>query len=274
MNSTLSNQLLFVTNGTIGVLTFPILTTNKNNRPCLTGTFGNDTDNLAPTAIPGDLLHQSISALVPTALATKYDLPVLTADPLTLEPPPPSTVGAGPDRLHYIFTHPAFAPVIAVLPATFLVPIGILAPLGWDFSTPDISEAAFPCEAGRAWIKSVTHLLTHHAGQSILRDPSVFTLTDLDLSPFTGHNLVPLVSTDYAMLNPTEEQYGFVLAVASQRGNHSPSSSGAPPGHRYQNSQRGSRAPSQGHERHRQGCYRHSWASYQRGPVPHQLRDP
>ena len=216
MNSTLSNQLLFVTNGTIGVLTFPILTTDKNNRPCLIGTFGNDTDNLAPTAIPGDLLHQSISALVPTALATKYDLPVLAADPLTLEPPPPSTVGAGPDRLHYIFTDPTFAPVIAVLPATFSVPIGILAPLGWDFSTPEISEAAFPCEAGRAWIKSVTHLLTHHAGQSILSDPSVFTLTDLDLSPFTGHDLVPLVSTDYAMLNPTEEQYGFVLAVARE----------------------------------------------------------
>jgi hypothetical protein len=129
----------FSDDGTIGVLTFFILIIDKNNRPCLIGTFGNDTDNLAPTAIPGDLLHQSISTLVPTALATKYDLPVLAVDPLTLEPPPPSTAGAGPDRLHYIFTDPAFAPVIAVLPATFLVPIGIPAPLGWDFSTPEIS---------------------------------------------------------------------------------------------------------------------------------------
>jgi hypothetical protein len=149
----------------------------------------------------------------PKALATKYNLPVLAADPLTREPPPPSTIGAGPDCLHYIFTDPTFAPVIAVLPATFSVPIGIPAPLGWDFSTPKISKAAFPCEAGRAWIKSVTHLLTHHAGQSILSDPTIFTLTDLDLALFTGHDLVPLVSTDYAMLNPTEEQYGFVLAV-------------------------------------------------------------
>jgi hypothetical protein len=136
MNSTLSNQLLFVTNGTIGFFTLSILTTDKNNHPCLIGTFGNNTDNLAPTTIPGDLLHQSISALVPTALATKYDLSVLAADPLALKPQPPSTASAGPDCLHYIFTDPAFAPVIAVLPATFSVPIGIPAPLGWDPKPP------------------------------------------------------------------------------------------------------------------------------------------
>jgi hypothetical protein len=150
MNSTLSNQLLFIANRTIGVLTFPILTADKNNRPCLIGTFGNHTDNLAPTAIPGNLLNQSISALVSTALATKYGLPVLEADLLTLEPPPPPTVGAGPDCIYYIFTRPTFSPVIIVLPATSSVPIGITAPLGWDFSATKISKAAFLCETGQA----------------------------------------------------------------------------------------------------------------------------
>jgi hypothetical protein len=109
-------------------------------------TLGNDTDNLAPTAISGDLLHQSISTLVPTALATKSDLPVLAADPLTLLPPPPPTIGSSPDRLQYIFTNPTFAHVITVLLATFSVPIAITAPLGWDFSTNKISKAIFPCK--------------------------------------------------------------------------------------------------------------------------------
>jgi hypothetical protein len=196
LNGTLSNQLLSVTNGTIGVLTFPILTTDQDNRPCIIGTFGNDTNNMAPTAISGDLLHQSISVLVPSAHATKYNLLVLDADPLTLEPPPPSTDGAGPDRLHYIFTDPTFAPVIAALPATFSGPLGIPAPLGWNLSTTKISEAAFLCEAGRVWIKAVAHLLTHYNGKPILSVPTLFKTTDLNLAPFAGHDMAPSVSTD------------------------------------------------------------------------------
>jgi hypothetical protein len=130
MDSVLSNQLLFVTNGIIGVLIFRILTTNKNNSPFLIGTFGNGTDNLAPTAISGNLLHQLIAGLVPTAPETKYDLPDFDAYPLTLKPPPPSTTGADSNGVHYIFTSPTFAPVIAILRATFSVPTGITPPLG------------------------------------------------------------------------------------------------------------------------------------------------
>jgi hypothetical protein len=70
MNGTILSQLLlFVTNGTIGVLTFPILTTDKNSSPCLIGTFRNDTDNLAPPAShsrqtfqPADLCPRSNSS--------------------------------------------------------------------------------------------------------------------------------------------------------------------------------------------------------------------
>jgi hypothetical protein len=111
-NNTLTNQVMFATpENTVGVISFPILTTDTNNQPRLIGTYGNDTDNMAPTAIPGDLSHQSISALFPSALATKFDLPVLAADPLNLDPPPPAIVGAGPDRPHYVFTIPELTPV-------------------------------------------------------------------------------------------------------------------------------------------------------------------
>jgi hypothetical protein len=84
--SNLTNQLLFVVNGTIGVLTFPLLTTDEQNKLRLIGTYGDEIDNLAPTAIQGELLQQSVSALMPKALATKYDLPVLAADILVNYP--------------------------------------------------------------------------------------------------------------------------------------------------------------------------------------------
>jgi hypothetical protein len=68
-------------------------------------------------------------------------------------------------------------------------------------------------QAVRAWIKAVAHLLTYHAGQPILSNPTVFKTTDLNLAPFAGHGMAPNVSIDYVMLNPTEEQYRFVLNV-------------------------------------------------------------
>jgi hypothetical protein len=81
-NSNLTNPLLFVSNeGTIGVLTFPMLTTDASNKGRLIGTYGNDIDKLSPTAIPGQLLDQSVSALISTQMATKYDLPVTPQDP-------------------------------------------------------------------------------------------------------------------------------------------------------------------------------------------------
>jgi hypothetical protein len=48
MNNTLTNQLLLVTNGTIGVITFPILTTNMTNKPCIIGTETTPTIWLPP----------------------------------------------------------------------------------------------------------------------------------------------------------------------------------------------------------------------------------
>jgi hypothetical protein len=216
-NNTLTNQVMFVTPGnTIGVITFPILTTDTNNRPLLIGTYGNDVDNMAPTAISGDLLNQSFSALLPSALATKFDLPVLTADPLNLDPPPPATVGAGPDRLHHLFTDPELTPIIAAIPAIFSVPKGIKAPIGWVLSSVEITEADFPCDAGRAWIKAISHSIAHHDGNLIHSDANTFNAADLDLTPFADHEMAPSIYAPMQMLNPNNKQYHFVQSVTRE----------------------------------------------------------
>jgi hypothetical protein len=61
-NSTFTKQLLFVTNGTIGIMTYPTLTTDEDNNLRIIGTYGNEIDALAPAAIAGELLSHSISA--------------------------------------------------------------------------------------------------------------------------------------------------------------------------------------------------------------------
>jgi hypothetical protein len=140
-NSNLTKQLLFVTNGTIGVMTYPTLTTDEVNNLRLIGSYGNEIDALAPAAIDRQLLGHSISVLVPKAVALKYNLPVLTADPLELEAPPPSQEGPGPARFHVMFNEPENAPVIAIMPATYSVPVGLTPPTSWKLSNGEITEA-------------------------------------------------------------------------------------------------------------------------------------
>ena len=77
----LTKQLLFVSGGRIGILSYPTVTTDEANRLRLLGCFGGDADTLAPAALSGELLHQSFSTLVPKAMASKYSLPTLAADP-------------------------------------------------------------------------------------------------------------------------------------------------------------------------------------------------
>ncbi len=219
VNTNLSNQVLFITQGTAGgdatvqVLSFPLVTTDNNHQPLLIGIYGNDADNLAPISIPGDRLSQSTSSLVAKIFADKYQLPVLAADPLNLDPP----AGADPDRLHYIFTHPDYTPTIAGVPALFAVPIGIQPPAGWVLNTAtDIPETEFACEAGRIWIKAMAHIYQYHQGSPIHLDAGTFDLADLDPAPFIPFNMVPSISTTYQMLPPSAEQYGFARAVARE----------------------------------------------------------
>jgi hypothetical protein len=171
-NPVLTKQLLFVTDGMIGVLTYPTLTTDVTNTLRLIGCFGDDIDSLSPAAIQGELVNQSFSALVPKAMATKYKFSTLTADPLELDAPD-SDASPGPGRLHYNFTAPENTPVIAAVPATFSVPIGITAPPAWKLNSGVISEAEFPCEVGRAWIDAATHSNAHHAGRPIHPPPTI-----------------------------------------------------------------------------------------------------
>jgi hypothetical protein len=171
---------------------------------------------LAPAAIEGELLSHSISVLVPKAVADKYNLPVLAADPLELEAPPPSQEGPGPARLNVMFTEPENAPVIAILPATFSVPVGITPPAIWKLSNAEITEADFPCASGRAWITAVTHSDAHHAGQSIHTNTAIFNIRDLGLAPFSDYNFANTIRATVTMLEPTNLQHGYVLSIARE----------------------------------------------------------
>ena len=215
-NSALTKQLLFVIDGTIGVLTFPTITTDTNNALRVIGSFGDDVDNISPAAFQGDLIHQSVSCLVPKAMAIKYKLSTLVVDPLELDPPAPSIASPGPARLHYNFTTPENTPVIAALPATFSVPIGITAPTAWLLNVGEISEADFPCEAGRAWVNAVGHANAHHNGGCIHLDPLVFVPSDLELGPFADHDMAPTIRAAVVMLMPTDEQYKYVQTIAKE----------------------------------------------------------
>jgi hypothetical protein len=215
-NNNLTKQLLFVTNGTIGVLTYPTLTTDEANNLRIIGSYGNDIDALAPAAITGELLSHSISALIPKAVANKYDLPRLAADPLELDAPLPSQEGPGPARLHVMFNEAENAPVIAVIPATFSVPLGLTPPTSWKLNAGEISEAEFPCESGRAWITAVAHSDAYHQGKPVHTDIATFNLGDLDTEPFQDYDMVDTIRASVTMLEPTNPQHGYVLSIARE----------------------------------------------------------
>jgi hypothetical protein len=215
-NNSITKQLLFVTAGTVGVLTYPTLTTDELNNTRLIGNYGDDIDSLAPVAIPGNLLHQSISALVPKATATKFAFPTLEADPLNLEAPGEDAPGPGPDRLHIRFDEPENTPVIAALPALFPVPIGITPPSNWKLNSGTIPEEKFACEAGRAWIQAVAHLDAHHAGMPIHTDAATFNPGDFNTTPFTNLEMAQTVRADIRMLLPTDPQRAYVLSIARE----------------------------------------------------------
>jgi hypothetical protein len=218
MNTTLTNQILFVTeNHTIGVISYPMLTTDENNKLCVIGFHGNDIDNKPPIAILGENVQKSFSTLVPASAVTKFKLPVLTADVLNLEPPAPAAADAGPGHLNYIFTDPDHAPRIGALPATFSNPNGIEAPLDYDLrSGGKISEDEYACEAGRMWVNAVAHAVINHQGKPIHTDATTFNATDLDPAPFANHEMATSIIMTYHMLKPDVEQYKFVLTVARE----------------------------------------------------------
>jgi hypothetical protein len=153
---------------------------------------------------------------VPKSAVTKFNLPFLTADVLNLEPPAPAAADAGPSHLNYIFTNPDHAPRIGALPATFSNPIGIEAPLDYDIRSGKISEAGYPCEAGRIWIDAAAHAVINHHGKPIHTDATTFNAADLDLAPFANHEMTASIIAPYQMLNPTDEQYKFVVTVARE----------------------------------------------------------
>ena len=207
LNPTLTKQFLFISQGatgpTVKVLSYPMFTTDKDNQTLLIGSYGNDADNLAPIAIPGVLLGQSTSTLLPKNTTTKYDFPVLPEDPLDLEAPDEAT---NQDRFHYHFTDPAMAPVIAGIPALFPVPVGITPPTDWVLDIAnEIPEDVFNCEAGRTWVTAMSRVCTHQDGKPIHLDATIFKLDELTLDPFTTFEMAPTVMTEYRMLNPSEE---------------------------------------------------------------------
>jgi hypothetical protein len=188
-----------------------MLSTDSNNQSRIIGSYGDDDNNLAPISIPGNLLRDSTSALVAIIIAARYNLPALEADPLNLDAPEEAEA----DRFHYIFEDPAYAPSIALVPVAFPVPRGIEPPIGWDLSSGAVmTEADFANDAGRAWVKAVTHVVNHQANKPIHLDQSVFDLAGLALDPFLDFSIANDITSPYKMLSPADPQYNYVLNIA------------------------------------------------------------
>lgn len=219
INPSLTTQLIFVAQAsdgkgpTIQVLSFPMLSTDSTNQSRIIGSYGDDDNNLAPISIPGNLLRDSTSTLVPNIAVARYNLPALEADPLNLDAPDEAEA----DRLHYVFEDPEYAPSIALIPLAFAVPRGIKPPIDWDLSSGvEITEADFNCEAGRVWVKAATHVVVHQANKPIHLDQAVFKLEDLVLEPFNNFSVANNITTPYKMLSPADTQYNYVINVSKE----------------------------------------------------------
>ena len=215
INTNLTNQLLYVSNGKINVLSFPTVTTDAAFVLRVIGSHGDEVDNLTPVALQGQLLHQVFSTLVPTAVVNRFMLPVLAADPIMLEPPPPSEMGPGPGRLNVVFERPEDTPLIAAFSATYSLPVGITAPSQAKLDDPaTLTTEDFPDEAGIAWVRAAHHAINHHGGKPIHGEPTIFNPADLNLGPFATLDMATNIEANRIMLTPDDQQYEFVLTIA------------------------------------------------------------
>jgi hypothetical protein len=233
VNANLTTQVLFITTEaagpTVQVMSYPILGTDNTLQPVLIGIYGNDADNLAPISIPGNLLSQSTSTLVPVVFSDRYELPVLAEDPLSLDAP----TGADQDRLKYVFTEADHAPTIAGIPIIFSVPIGITPPAGWVLNANlNIPEDRFECEVGRMWVNSMARTYHLQQGLPIHLDGGIFNLADLELAPFVDFPMRSTsIATAFQMLAPSDPQYDYARTVAMHaiQARHQSQAAGAPP---------------------------------------------
>jgi hypothetical protein len=157
--------LLFVRGQTFVRMSVPIHSADATNQSAILGVYGNDLDVLAPASINGARLDKWVSVLVPKSAALKCKLPVLTADPVHLDPPETSGDQAGSQRLRFVFDTAEDTPVIALLPVVFAVPIGESIAGGVRLNTEPpqvVTMDMRPCEAARVWMTALNHLMTHH----------------------------------------------------------------------------------------------------------------
>jgi hypothetical protein len=115
-------------------------------------------------------------------MPTKCNLPILAVDPLELKTSPTSKDAPGLlDHLHikFKFNEPEHAPVIAALPATYLVPAGITAqaPLLWHWKCKfDIqSKVKQDLELIRNWRRGLSVKWERSIAHWIPRNPTFVT---------------------------------------------------------------------------------------------------
>jgi hypothetical protein len=212
----LTKQILFVTGQTFTILSVPMHSTNATNHSAILGVHGNNLDLLAPAIIDGTRLDKCVSVLVPKSAAIKYNLPILAADPVDLDPPDTSGHQAGSQRLHFVFDTPEDAPVVALIPVIFAIPVGATIPAGIKLNAHPsqvVTAEMCPCEPARFWMTAMNHLATNHGGKSIHLDAETFKPNDFDLTPFAGRVLANTIDTPIRLLSPDDQQSDHVLNV-------------------------------------------------------------
>jgi hypothetical protein len=211
LNHNQTNQLLFVHKGKLEVVTFPILTTNEGIEHTVIGTMGDEADNLAPIAINGDIVNQSILAivnqsilaLVPRDLATQFNLPILEANPVGLDTPPPTLAGEGADRLHCIFNNPNYCSLARRLrracrhEATHGLRICF-----W----PDHQHRLCKCRRLPLGKRCEAHPFAFEEG-SIRNFPGIFNPAHLDLAPFSDQDFAQTISVLAMLVLHHQEQH-------------------------------------------------------------------
>jgi len=208
----LSVQTLFIHNGTLRVITCPMLAPVDAENAVILASLGDSFANPIPVQL-GDVLDLYVITLVPKRTADALDLPVALADPCTLEAPSPDAAGneipPGYDRLGFTVADPDDMPRLVWLPLSYPLPVG--EPLWMN----KLVQELIPDNVGvsavfRGWHEGIRYLYTNHGGRSLHENPELFKPDDLE-GLFPNHQLGTEPNIAYSLVAPFTPHHGQVV---------------------------------------------------------------
>ena len=218
--------LLMVVNGQLkGIVGPTISSAGTHGGTRIIGSMGDDMSEPHPVGFNLTLIETRIAALVKLNDARTIGLPISDTDPVTVEvdqnDDEPVVVGEEPNGYARIgwpnITEEGHAPVVALLPKLFVVPLGTTIPYECDLLTTTFTEENCPMFAMRVWLNAQQHLLQHNGGHSIASEGCTLfpDPESIDNSSFVDFTIDPIVDVqgELTMLTPVDPDFSRVKSV-------------------------------------------------------------